>query len=716
MRKIHQLLILALPLLGMLWLGSCSDELIAEGSTDKLTTSRAGNESNGDDTPVAWYTDWEKFDTIAVGNRGYVYTPWYPNLKTSFEKSFLKGLKRENGWEMAFSYLNDRILPNTSYFGLYNRYLGLLRVFCYIWTDEVMSSGEGAFEITYGDLNNNKEALYPFYNSLAYSIPTSHGTANGQKPLLLNQKLIDCPIDKTFHDYKVPPIDDTSKTLKEGWYCFDLNLSGYVPGGKNWKFDSSADQLIAISCLSQSNATISISGTLKSKIQGTITDQQLVEKGGVSPVSGWGGVFSSIGESLGSIAFFSRDAMETIQLYNNPLQMGCCDWLDYFASGCTSMAGILDDIDPDAPILYDTIPGKIDLSLDGSIDLKGTLTQWTNNGVGSLLVNYNLLKESFEYKKQANLIGSDTSYVGTGVISLADDPVICVAKEDIMAEAWGFSLCIDNEKDFKYTNPYFDQYKARIMTFLDPASIKVNLNTGLYKNVTDVKVHATCYVYPDAPYGSTNAFREMLGLDDKNQRPIVDLSCGKNQGALRFSEFDSNESIRLHRIRCTELLRDLKSQKKPEFYAVETPTNCEIVQQKDANLWYYGRVCNIGNKKIIYEPQVFIPYAKNKETGEAAENINVYNGQLPDFVVAVLVSFKADGKPYYFTQHYLPRYEMLSHDELLKRRDNLRNFTQQSLNGKPVGHLENNPEVEVKFPFAYGMTYKTLKMLNYLDR
>ncbi len=27
MRKIHQLLILALPLVGMLWLGACSDEL-----------------------------------------------------------------------------------------------------------------------------------------------------------------------------------------------------------------------------------------------------------------------------------------------------------------------------------------------------------------------------------------------------------------------------------------------------------------------------------------------------------------------------------------------------------------------------------------------------------------------------------------------------------------------------------------------------------------
>ncbi len=714
MRKIHQLLILALPLVGMLWLGACSDELIAEGSTDNSTFSRGENESNADATPKEWYTNWEKFDTIGVGARGKVYTPWSPHVDLYISSSVIKGLTKANGWEMAFCHLNDEIAKNTCYFGLYNRYLGLLRVFCHIWTEQVLASGEGAFEIFYGDINNKKDVLYPFYNSLAYSIPTSHGIGSG-KPLLLNQKLLDCPIAQSFHDYKVPPITITSKTLKEGWVCFDLNLSGYVPAGKRWNFDSSADQLIKMVCLSQSTANISISGTLKSKIQGTITDQELIDKAAVSPVSGWSATFEELGTTLGTISSFGRDAMETIQLFNDPSQMGCCDWLDYFASGCTSMASLLSGIDPDLPPEYDTIPGKIDLSLDGTIDLKGTMTQWTNNGVGSLTVNNNLLKKAKDMKKSEGL-ATDSSSIGKGIVSLADDPVICVAKDDIMAEVWGFSMLIDNEKDFKYTNPHFDQYKARIMTFLDPTSIKVNLNTELYKNVTDVKVHATCYVYPDAPYGSTSAFREMLGLDNNNQRPIVNLSCGKNKGDLRFSEFDSDAQIRLHRIRCTELLRDLKSKKKPEFYAVETPTNCEIVQQKDANFQYYGRICNIGNKKIIYEPQVFIPYARKKGSGGDAENINVYDGQLPDFVVAVLISFKADGKPYYFTQHYLPRYEMLSHEDLLKYRDNIRNFTQQSLNGKPNGHLENNPKIEVKFPFAYGMTYKSLKMLSYLDR
>ncbi len=173
-------------------------------------------------------------------------TPWAVKGEVNFDRELQKKLSPYNGWEMAFSCRCDSTLPSCRYFGLYNRYFGLMRIFCYVCKTDILgkNTGEAFFETLHG--GNDKEKLYPFYNSLAYSIPSNHnthGTLDKQNLLDLKKDLINVNISQSFHDYKAPSVNGGHE-IKAGWTCFDLNLSGYMPDGLQWDpKDKSAHRL-----------------------------------------------------------------------------------------------------------------------------------------------------------------------------------------------------------------------------------------------------------------------------------------------------------------------------------------------------------------------------------------------------------------------------------------------------------------------------------------
>ncbi len=653
-----------------------------------------------------WFTNWENIDEVFIYEDDMpteILTPWAEEAPVKFDPSLLDSLNTRCGWEMAFSKLFNKWAPRSRYFGLYNRYLGLLRIFCYISQSDILGANQGemSFEVFYGD--NIKNALYPFYNSLVYSIPTNHspeGTKENRLDLSVN--LIDASTSRSFHDFKVPSAVTQSRVTTEGWTCIDVNLSGYMPEGVTWT-DGKNIHCLDIHCLTQSRTEVSITGKLRGAMKGKFQESQIVDKSEASPSNGWGATLQRIGNDLSSFSGFAFSSMMALEDWRTGA-FGCVDVLDFLSSACTAAVTLInmDDTPTPQPQL-EKIPGKIDLSLNASIDLSGCLKKWTANGVGSLSVTQRNLAAASKEKGDKN-----SGQIGKGILSLANDPVVCVATQDLMANNWGFNLYVNGEQSGTYSNPAFDDYNVRLITFLDPTSIKVNLNTDAYGgNVTDVKVYATTYVNPEATYGNTEAFRTMLGLS----RPAVDISCDKNKGLINYSEFNHDLPIRLHRVRCTDLLNDLNNIE-AERYPSESPANCEIVKQAGSDIRYYGRVCEIEGRKYIYQPQVFIPYNKKKNDTTCV----VKDGILPDFIVAVTVSFKANGKPCYFTQHYLPKYELLDHDALLKRRDTLRQFTDNCKNGTSNFKLANKSNIPVIFPFGYSMTYKTLKMLNYIDK
>ncbi len=394
---------------------------------------------------------------------------------------------------MVFSRLGDKRLPNVRYFGLYNRYLGLLRIFCYVCKADILgeNTGEASFELLYG--GSDKTSLYPFYNSLAYSIPTNHNPQSKEHKLDLKKNLINTNLSQSFHDYKAPSVHFDSRNMHQGWTCIDLNLSGYMPDSLHWGIQKPSEHRFDLHCKTQQIQDVTLSGKLIGDLKGDFKSSQVVQKGESSPLSGWAGVMSRIAEVGGNASMF----VYAFQFLAYNRQFGASiapDIINIISSGITTTSSVINKFAPIGPNLLN-FAGKADFSLNASIDMNGYIKSTTNNGVGSLSLTQRDLALADSLKTPENKSGQ----FGRGVLSLDQDPVVCVATEDIMANTWGFNLLLDGAKGHKYSNPEFDNYQARLITFLDPTSIHLNLNTDAYDGqpVTDVKIYATTYVNPE---------------------------------------------------------------------------------------------------------------------------------------------------------------------------------------------------------------------------
>lgn len=187
------------------------------------------SEYNAED--VEFLTDWENQDTVKLYSNGafrVVNTPWNPQASaTTLPDIICNDVKKADGWEMAFSTVGISSLEGSNYFGLYNKYTGILRIFYYVHN----AATEGSKYCLEVDMGSKKQNVkFPFYNALEYSIPSSH-TALDQNVDLLNLKMV----STTFKTFVTPHSLSSSQALTVGWTAFDLDASGFCPSGYDWK-------------------------------------------------------------------------------------------------------------------------------------------------------------------------------------------------------------------------------------------------------------------------------------------------------------------------------------------------------------------------------------------------------------------------------------------------------------------------------------------------
>ena len=645
-----------------------------------------------------WFNNWENIERVKIiGIDEPQYTPWAEGpAQRTCPPDYVARLTKENGWEMAFSTLNDPAAKDTRYFALYNKYLGILRVFCYV-NDTGTAQNQAAFEVRMGTDGKNR---YPFYNALGFSIPTNHSVSNGNLDLSVN--LIDAEAcSSTFHDVMSPYSDSMSKSLQLGWNVFDINCSGYVPDN-SWRTDNTKSRMF-INCVTQTTMGISLAGSITADLSGTFRAQEVIQHGGVSGLGGAIGILNTIngvasGIADGGAGGYAKEVMDK-RRFERGSQGGPGGW-DKFMMGLKGVAGgvstatsilsgVFSALDEKTAEWYDTIPGKINLTMNGTIDLTGTIKGYNSNKAGFIQVT----------KKNIDAVNGEDGHFGKGIISLAEDPVICVAKEDIMASVDNFNLTYTSAG--KYQSSDFASYGVRLISFLDPTSIKLNLNTDLYKNVKGVCVSATYSVIPTGKFGYTLPFCRALNL----KRSTIDMSQGVKSGRIKFGP--NTTPIRVHKIAPNEIMLT-------EADDPETTSNCKDHKQTGADFSYFGRLQGIGGKDVISHPQVYVPWKTEKyqEAGnDRGEITYACDGTIPDFVVGITVVFFTDEAPgkYVFTMQYVPKIKFLTHSELLAYRKTLQDYQKKCDDGDPVSTLANNPGIEVYDPIP--LLDKTLQML-----
>ena len=659
----------------------------AENGEKATITVRHGDCTDGDAYSGAnanFLTDWWKCkDVNLVGYKDPQYTPWNPDASANIPDEVRRQGDPADGWEMAFCYLNNPKLAGVRYFALYNKWTGQMRVYTYIenpggWGSDLTLNAYFGYE---GEQN-----MYPMYNLFEYGIPTCHvpgSTLQNRAKLLSSQA-------QTFQTWLTP--FSKSKSLSPGWYCFEYDMSGFVPKGKDWLKLSANRPRFQFFAETRTDQSVTLKGKLTGTIDGTYTEPQNIQHGGANATSG---ILSTLGSMLTGVSGMASSSISGANQYatamkNDPgsILTPVKYWGGFacsIAGGVLSLASSL----AEDPITYEHIPGSINLTLDASMSLDGYISGVTSNSLPSLSVS----------AEGVNSANGSNGHVGKGVWSLAEDPVVYIDRDDIISSESSFNLqCTPTGY---YINT-FQNYNARIVYAFDPTSVKLNINTDLFRDIQDVTVTANVGVFPNQPYGHTDRYRRMLML---GERPSFRLSS-KTSGHITMS---ANSEPLLSIV-------GLNSLADGEY---ETAENCTIVTQKTdkGTGWqrFHGRLIDLPEigKQIMVEPQVFIPY--DVDGSGNANNIGFPTA--PDFVVRVDVQFtalddKGQRKLFQFGKLYIPKIELVSYEKMNDVKDRLKAYSEACKKKEPINSLANDPKVKVRFPGGDRLTAKTLRLLD----
>ena len=632
--------------------------------------------------------EWWSCKTIALQKMDAQYAPWVIEGSANIPDEIRSQIFPSQGWEMAFSHCDDDALQGVRYFALYNKWSGQVRLYTYVldptgWGSNLLLNAQ------FG--NSSSRNMYPLYNLLEYGIPTCHSGAT----LSLNNKIVSRQL-QTFQTWLSPYT--LSSSLTPGWYCFEFDMSGYVPKGIDWlnKDEKIPTPRMKFFAETNSEQSISLKGTLKGDIKGTFEDPQIIQHGGANALSG---IFSALGSGLTTVSGMASNSIAGCGQYAYLMSHGgnegfgkALNPIKYWGGFACSIAGGLFkglSMLAEDPVSYDTIPGKIDLTLDATLALDGYISGVTANNLAPLCVGSASIYSA----------NGDNGHMGKGVWSLAEDPVVYIDKDDILSSQRSFNLLCTADG---YSISTFGDCDARIVYAFDPTSVKLNINQDLFRDIADVTVTANIGVFPNLAYGNTDGYRAMLKM---GSRPSFSLAEGKTSGTLDLSE---KTSPCVWQIGLDELADG-------EY---ETKDNCTVVVQNNSKGgWqrFHGRLIDVENvgKQIIVDPQVYIPYS----TDGNGVCTGIGYPTSPDFVVRIDVQFSAlddndERKSFQFGKLYIPRVEIVDYETMGKVYSRLKDYSAKCANNEPINTLANNPAVSVRYPDGDRLIKKSMTLLD----
>ena len=627
-----------------------------------LTTAlRFDDASNSNDNFV---TDWENQTSTYIYSdkqQQEVALPWASSVVTTLPSFIRRDIKKSDGWEMAFSTLNKNTLDDCNYFALYNKYLGTLRVFYYV-TNPSTTGSKYSFEVNLGSLSKGNK--YPFYHSLQYAIPSSHNNVKTNMNLLTDN----VQIPTTFKSFYTTYCSLSSSTLIKGWTAFDIDMSAYSPTEHSWM---NSNEEMTFGCKTELDQKVTLDGTLSANISGKYSTAEQT----ASSSSGVSSLLKMAGSALGNVQNACLASIEQ-QLTGSAMN----NYFRYAGATCNFAAYALDFMlqNKYEEHLVDSMPGKIEMSMTGDISLAGYIKSLAANQVAPLTIDVSNFSDY-------------NSHMGQGVWSLADDPVIYLVDDRLLGDVHHFNLYMNS--DSTYSNQAVADYHLRNIYFLDPTSIKLNINKDVFPDVSDVRVTCDYGVYPDIPKGHTTKFSNLLNLGRPHMKIIKE---GERMGNVYQSLSSSRKTKYLQLPHTDFICKELE----------ETSENCKVYKQSGADYYYYGKKMTGEGKDFILQPQVYLPY---KITDESS---TIYNGEVPDFVVLITVTFKSDGRTYIFTQRFIPKIATINGSDLPAKYNELTAYAEKCKNNQTINTLQNMSSVGVNHLGGDKIIQKTLNILN----
>lgn len=654
----------------------------ATGCSEKIDPVTPEEEKTQVDT--AFINNWEKQNVVRIiqsnGAPLVVNTPWNPQYRSStIPQVIAEDVKKEDGWEVAFNTTGVEGLPGVSYFGLYNYRLGILRVFAYLET-AIGSGNECSFEVSVNPLSSGS-LMYPMYNALPYAIPTKHDQLN------MYMNFFGYGSGDTFKQVITPYKATLDRTESTGWTCFDVDMSGYNPKSSVLWPVKEPRQMFHINGCNRETTSISLSGTVSAKTSGKFTEQIPVKSTFTSGVASLfkslgqaasGGVGQSILKFIGGI--IGSDLASPAKTIATILQVSGSITDELYKD---VMKGTYDPAA--AQKVIDGMKGKIELTTTGDLSLSGYLQK-------AAVSSY----RPIEFGNSAVHTKNPYSHFGNGVWGLDEDPVMYLV-EDVMTGEKNRVNLFRTKGSKTYGNREIESYGLKMVQFVDPTSIKVNVNTDVFKGLDSVKVTYIYGVYPKEKCGHTSQYAQLLKLD----RPKVTIF--KDDNTVRYDSRTPGNNINYCQLPSSDLMVSSIGETTQNFKATE--------KQMDANYRYHGYEITDYGKPFIMDPLVYFPVTVQQVSSSSPGKVSLYDGECPDFVLFVTISFHYKGQHYYFTERYLPQVKLIKRKDLGEKLKALSNYADMCKAKKPINTLCNNSSCIVLHPTGDKAVERSIKIL-----
>ena len=627
-----------------------------------VSCSNDGGSPSTQQTPVSeihtestnFLTDWETMEFLYINDNEKLDTkidaPWNKSVSSTLMPNTIRfDVKKEDGWEVAFNLMNQDGHSDKNYFGLYNKYTGVLRIFYYYNKEVATSANDFAFDVILGSDGNN---LPVYYSALNYAVPMDANVKNVNLLGAGNEA-------HTFRVLITPYSNIGRQTMMQGWYAFDIDLSAYY--GKSFYTDGSD---IQIAFRANNKTTVSLGTDIIGKIYGdmsaTIDLSQLSASSG-----GIGGAISSLANLLGDTSASSLRNIEAelcggllggVTLNQGLSYLSAAMKIGLFAYNSISGGGS----EEQQPILK----GKLDLKCNATADTKGYL----ESAVATNVKQITLGKSAF----------NPNSNVGKGVWNIDKSPELYfVSNKIIYGEEYPKE---DERRTIAYiTKAYYINVgesgvyalggdKCRFSYFYDPSSFEVTINKELFPDAANIKVLSFCGIYKNNGNKTQNTdFRAAVGLGDL-----------KTDGLALPSSPD--ETADESNYKC----QSWKKSSVGDFFCHFTEDQykeCELKFDglsyksfgKETDIHYHGQELSMDGSdsalNFIVEPQIYYACATLNEDFSShyySDGLVIRPTRLPELYVVVIVQFESGGKTYSYSRTYLPKVSEVKYEDAKK--------------------------------------------------
>ena len=716
-------------------------------------------------------------DNSQTTARNYPYLPWADAYDGKIPDEVRFDYEREKGWEVTFSTLSDPGL-SSRYFALYNRFTGKMRIFVYVDDATGTGSdfafrvllGNGDQDLQYPFYHALSYAIPVNHNVENRTINPAIDLIGASKA----NEQSDTKSQGIWDSYYTPQVNDVSHCpLYKGWSCFDIDLSGYqqvYAKGGSWLDDPkwSHKTMLTIETRTREESEVSLSGTIEGNIGGVFSPAGTSSCKGLSISAG----------ALSTLGGLWNNPVTQELLGKKPggqpatgVAKALGSWTNAIG-GIMSVAGMALDIANKATA--EPTSGSIDMTTTGNVDISGYISTVTSNNVAPLSLSANYIKRTnpdshigqgiwsldddpviyvvkdaafvdaalakkrneeygytYLYQYDSNwapgrwydaFYTGDYNYIYDTYEHSVDpkyvpDPHYCAGIEVNYYDHTNIKSHNDSyfHRNYKYNDDEeCDVSNYMMVQFLDPNSIKLNINQELYPDISDVTLSATYGIYPDEAMGHTKPYQDMLVMGDLptwqwtekqefytiwNPKTTLNYVAeldghyyyapregGKRVGwdnemsLIEVTEVDPKATINdggLNSQYEIDASRELSKQGgtvsdvEGEYYTIDGDelTNGGSNSGYIPHYRFFGHCyTNDLGKKFVNQPVVYYPYANN------GNSYILGDAQVPDFVVVVTLTFMSQGNLHIFTQKYIPKIVSISRSELAAKTSDIFNF------------------------------------------